>query len=827
MRAKNIIALLILLSVALAGQQVDLVFGNCEDLEQLPITEEQKNAICERMCFGGGFESIYDLLDLGVFSPEEFARIKPLVSIGKITREQSALQRIDSLYFRIGDWLGGESVDNEVVDEWIDAIRERPVISKLGYRDLIALQNVDPTDAIALLRHRREIGTIKDRRQLRSIKGLSARGYVSVRSYIGYGKPKPIRWFTGGYSQARFGGEAGENEPYSSFKLRVNNGPLSEGIRFSRDSGENIENAHWANPLAYPDGKLYIGLTRYDVGPIRIRRFVLGDFSAGFGEGVTFNSGDYFTSRRSGTGFDSRKLGIYPDLTNSQTYALRGAALEVRYGPLEPTIFFSSRDKDAILIIDTTEFSIDTIIVADTIFSVDTTFQADTTAFAELITDLPNWDQRVRETIIGGDLTVSPFLNLRLGLTGYRAKYDLPWDLQPGAIIDPDHLPGGDNPKVADVDAELFSATYRQDFRSAIGVHWLWTLGKLALSGEYSEIVRDSNITLNWHNDGSVDTIIGEKTSPLPIGDDPFGFVGKAHLVTNRVNVLFLYRHYDLDFDNPYNRGFSEYARYKGALVEDDYRLTNGDFTALAEYNPRPMAEDGVYFECYARPFRQLSTTLEFDAFKRLSDMGDYRRIVLKANYYANNNLSFKLWRKWQGRSEQNTLTPKSFTVDEIRLTGETRLSGYSRLGFTIIHSYLGNPPRPRFYENADPLVYGDPYVGGVVDMSDGLMLNADINVTDHLNVSGQAIVYEGWLWNFEDNEFAVLESEIDAFRWWVAVKDRLIQNLSLTFKLTVDTPLTISNIDIRDSYDPESEFEGSRVLEKRAWWRVQLDYFF
>jgi len=823
----KILILISLIVATLFSTQVDLVFGTCEDLENLPISQEQRDAICNRMRFGGGFQSVFDLLELGVFTTEEFAQLKPLVSIGKVTQEQSALQRIDSLYFRIGDWIGGESVDDEVVDEWIDAIRERPVISELGYRDLVSLQNVDPTDAIALLQHRTDVGTIKDRRQLRSINGLSARGYVSVRSYIGYGEPRPINWLTGGYAQARFGGESGENEPYSTMKVRLDNGPLSEGIRFSRNDGDTLKNDEWANPMSYPDLKFFVGLSRHQVGPVWIRRIVLGDYSAGFGEGVTFESGDYFTSRRSGIGFDSRRLGVFPDLSASQTYAMRGAAFELGIGPLEPTFFISHREKDAILLVDTTEFSIDTIVVEDTIFAIDTNLVADTSAFADLVSGISNWEQKVKETVIGGDLTVSPLLNLRLGITGYRANYNIPWDLQPGAIIDPEYVFGGDSPKTTDVDAELFNATYRQDFRSAIGVHGLWTIGNLALSAEYSEVVRDSNITLNWHASGVIDTIIGDKTSPLPIGDDPYGIVAKAQLVTNRVNIVGLYRHYDLGFDNPYNRGFSEYARYKGSLVEDYYRLSDESLVALAEENPRPMAEDGYYLEVYARPFRQLATTVEYDAFRRLSDMADYRRIVLKANYYPNSNLSFRLWRKWQGRGEHNSLAPTSFTVDEIRLTGETRLSGYSRLGFTVIHSYLGNPPRPRFYEFADPLTDDYPTEGGVMDISDGLMLNTEINASDHLNVSGQAIVYKGWLWNFEDNEFAELESVTDAFRWWVAVKDRLVNNLSVTFKLTMDTPLTTSNLDARSSYDSESVIEGSRVHETRAWWRVQLDYFF
>jgi len=787
--------------VLLAGSQVELFGDDCSVLDELPITAEQRDAICTKMRFGGGFNSIFDLYELGVFTPEEFERLKPLVKIGADFAEPSPLDRVDSLYFRIGDWLAGESVSDEVVSQWIDAIRTQPTLVELDFRDLLSLQNVSATDAIALLRHRRDVGEIKDRRQLRSVDGLSARGYVSVRTYIGYGPPRPIDWLTGGYAQARFGGDSEQTMPLSYFKIRLNNGPFSEGVRFGRREGEAISHGNWANPFDYPHMKFFGALSRYQFGAIRVRSFVLGDFSAAFGEGVTFQSGDYFVPRWSGTGWNARHIGINPDLSATQTFGLRGTGLEIKWKNIEPTIFLSSRKKDAILNEDD--------------------------SFAELISGAPNWEDRVHETIIAGDLTYSPLLNLRMGVTGYRANYDRPWDPRPGSIIDPRHLPGGANPKVDERDAELFHMTSRQDYRSAVGVHGMWAIGNLALSAEYSEVVRDSNITMTWHDNGAIDTIRGDATSFLPIGDDPFGFVGKAHFTSNRLSALALYRHYELGFDNPYNRGFAEYSRYKGSLVEKDYRLLDEQLVVLAEENPRPMAEKGLYLELYGRPTRKIDATLEFDAFTRLADASDYRRIVLKTNWRANNNLTFRLWRKWQGRSAENSLVPTAFTVDEVRLTAETRLANFSRLGFTIVHSFLGSPSRPQFYGSGDPLT-PDPLLGGVITPSEGLMLNYDINLSDRLAVYGQAMVYRGWLWNFEDNEFTALDSEIDALHWWVALRNRLVENLSVSFKLSFDAPLEASNIDIRNPYgERENVIEGARLKQSTASWRIQMDYFF
>lgn len=814
-------------------EKVDLFYDDCGALERLPITQVQRDAICERMKFGGGFRSVFDLLELGVFTPEEFARIKPLVTVGKKTEKQTDLERIDSLYFRVGDWFAGEGVSDELVDEWIDALRGRPILAELDFRDFLAMQNVSATDAVALLRHTRDVGPVKNRRQLRSIKGLSNRGYLAVRGFIDYGEMKEIKWGMGGYAQARWGGAISEKEPYSTMRIHMNNGPISGGIALSKESGEVIKYGDWANPFAYPNFKVYSALTRFNVERLKIRHFVIGDYSASFGEGVTFQSGDFFNPRNTGTGFDIRKQGIYPDLSASKTYALRGTGIELKYGPIEPTFFFSIRSKDAVLNIDTTRFDVNIIsfkidpVSGETTIVTDTIVEADTNGFSDLVVGIPNWKDRVKETLIGGDLTFSPLLNLRFGLTGYQAKYNEKWDFKASEIIDSTRLPGGNNNDITELDAELFSATYQQDYRSAIGLNAFWAVGDVSFSAEYAEIVRDSNVILFQRMDGAVDTVRGEKTSPLPIGDDPYGIVAKAQFTSNRLGAIAVFRHYDIAFDNPYNRGFSAYARYKGSVLEDDFRLNDPDLVALAENNPRPMAEEGLYLELYGKPLRVLDGTVEFDAFRRLSDNSDYRRIVLKLYYRPHNNLSLRIWRKWQGRSAENRITPTSFTIDEIRTTASARLSDYSRLGFTVIHSFLKSPPRPRYSYYSDPLD-GGAYVGRVVDPSNAIAIDAEINANERLTFFGQAMVYRGWLWNFEDNEFAELESKTDAFRWWLAVRDRLVKNLSLTAKLTVDKPLTATNIDIRNIYGtPEDVLEGGRLIDTRVYWRIQLDYFF
>ncbi len=794
-----VIAGLVIAQEATSEKPVNINGLSCDELYLLPITEEQRDAICREITYGEGFSSVYELLDLGVFTPEEFAALKPLVEVSKMRGGDDPLERVDNLYFRISNWLSGEDVSTAAIDDWVDAIVQSPTLYELDYRDLVGMQNVSPQDAFALLNHRDKIGIIESRRQLRGVDNLTIGGYVSVRNYIGYGEPTGI-WSQNGYVTSRFEGTEGDSYPYMHLRGRYSFGPISAGVRIQRDDYAALEDG-WYNPGAYPMAKFYAALTRYDLGKFRIRRMVAGDYSASFGEGVTIGTYDWFTSRNTGTGWSVRQLGINPDISETETYGLRGVGVEMAYGAFEPTVFFSTKNKSVVM-------------------------NADSQSFAELLNFDSDIDTEVKENLFGADLTVNPIKNTRVGLTYYRANYDKPWRTDPSTIVDGEYLPWGENPKTDERDAELFNTTYEQDYRSAMGVHAVYNLGNWSLSGEYSEIVRDENAEFSLTRSGLLDTTFGESTSPLPIGDDPYGLMIKSQLILNRFSLLAVYRHYDLGYDNPYNRGFANYARYKGSIVEKDYRLTDPDLMYLSEYSPRPQAEDGFYLSMFGRISRQLYGTLEFDAFTRLTDMADYHRIVLKANYRPNGKLMIKLWKKWQGRFDSNTLSYMAFNVDETRLTASARLSDYSTVDFQIVHSQYQSPPRPSFTGPGDPMD-DSPTPGAAVDPSDGLMVGYDIELSPRLDLKGQAIVYKGWLWNFENNDFAVLESESDALRVWAAINDRLSKNMSVTFKMSFDTPLTTDNIDIRDDYSPDPNVEGGSVKNANTTWLLQLDYFF
>ena len=67
--------------------------------------------------------------------------------------------------------------------------------------------------------------------------------------------------------------------------------------------------------------------------------------------------------------------------------------------------------------------------------------------------------------------------------------------------------------------------------------------------------------------------------------------------LADNLDVLILHRNYDLGFDNPYQKSFSEYQRYKSSIFEDEWWLEDPIYTYLYQLNPQPQAEKGTYLE--------------------------------------------------------------------------------------------------------------------------------------------------------------------------------------------------------------------------------------
>ena len=99
-------------------------------------------------------------------------------------------------------------------------------------------------------------------------------------------------------------------------------------------------------------------------------------------------------------------------------------------------------------------------------------------------------------------------------------------------------------------------------------------------------------------------------------------------------------------------------------------------------------------------------------------------------------------------------------------------------------------------------------------------------NFSNFLTLVLSAEIYDGFLYNFEDNEFVVVDG--NGFRNWVMLRSRLSENLAWRFKWTYDHQQPRTYVDIRNAgslVDPTPD--ATNVKWQWNSYRFQLDYSF
>ena len=137
---------------------------------------------------------------------------------------------------------------------------------------------------------------------------------------------------------------------------------------------------------------------------------------------------------------------------------------------------------------------------------------------------------------------------------------------------------------------------------------------------------------------------------------------------------------FDLDFDNPYQRSFSNYQRYKGSIFEDTFYLEDPIYGFLYSGQAQPQSERGLYVFSRYQPHRALVLSGDFDTWTRVADQAKYFRTVLRAQYRPVFNVRFHIRHKWQKRGSMNTMDPSAFYSQETILRSQIRLSGYDQI---------------------------------------------------------------------------------------------------------------------------------------------------
>ena len=196
----------------------------------------------------------------------------------------------------------------------------------------------------------------------------------------------------------------------------------------------------------------------------------------------------------------------------------------------------------------------------------------------------------VEEWTMGTNIRYSPDLNTNIGFTIYESLYDR--ILNPQVI---ETIIGGDG----DLDGLGIDATDYDDYSG--DVYYLDYMSNSADS-EINAMYSNSGGSVFWSSAKSFRRVVGYDFSKVinnlsiqgeygeidtngSFGDnEPSAFVINSYIQFNSFDLLILYRDYDLDFDNPYQRSFSEYRRYKSSIFEDPYWLEDPIYYNLYSY---------------------------------------------------------------------------------------------------------------------------------------------------------------------------------------------------------------------------------------------------
>jgi len=368
-------------------------------------------------------------------------------------------------------------------------------------------------------------------------------------------------------------------------------------------------------------------------------------------------------------------------------------------------------------------------------------------------------------------------------------------------------------PKFKMMDAEianLYSTrtdTYSRDYRRVIGFDGHTTLGNISIEGEYAELSVDG--------------------SDLKLGDDPKAYLISAHTQFDNLYFISLYRHYDVDFDNPYSNAYSEHQRFEDTILEKNiYALTNPTLSDLYLNCSQAQPEEGIYFETRYKFDRFFTINRSYlDIYERLTDGRRSVRFQTELEFRPIYALGLRLRYKNQVNRYDDYAERGVSKTDEYTVSVRTFLSNRDFLEFEYRYNTVWGPPYTSLTYPAEPgnntmaaaqtLMVGD-YIG----------VNYTHNFNTNLKLQGSFIYWFGHgisHWDWEDMEIDFMGEK--GAKFWVALHSRISQNMYLTLKYRNKTYQT-QELSIREYNVPvQGENLFQRVEHKENTIRLSLEY--
>ena len=848
--------------------QLDLNRASLDQIRQLPVPGDLAEAIYEFRTYREYFGSIYDLMKVKGMTPEILEKIRPLVFVEpvfELEREElrEDQRRAQQRYYVVQRFLSEEGASEGLVDEYVDQLKEPKNINRLSFYDLVSYQNVSPVDAVAILHEREQAGRIENQRQLRSSSGLTYWGYRNLRDFVRYeDRPEAKNRLSGDYqfriyntpyllddadalneniestlSAAEaaaltpeqranmrnfdlntFAGRLNldTSRPYLTNKLRLRYGTNWKGAVITH---RNLGEKHWDETAKYfLEGEDFKPVeTRF--GKLQIHKAVVGNYAVSFGQGLVMDATDFFMPRRTGFGYNVRSVGLRGDLSRSDEYTLKGAAVEASLGSLRGTLFYSRDDKDAILNPDGSFNSYFTGVPRvsnDVLADIRRDIADGTLAGARDTSDYLPMRDVMDERVTGANLKYEFIPGTYVGLTGVEMRYHNNvfdgeaadrWNPTSNTLF----LQPQQRMTARDAD-DRYNSMDLGNYRRIWGAEAQSVFSNVSVAAEYGKLETsdDANAIKRIFQDG------------------PEAFVANTYIQYRNFNFLALYRDYDIGYDNPYNRAFSENTRYEKTLLDGNpFRLRNPYWALMGRGEPQPKGEKGWFFSTRYQFTRNFTLTgLEFDTWTRKADGADNKRVTIRAEYRPIFPLRFRIRHRISSRHEQRPDDIRNFSSWDSRLEMRVYLSHYDRLDFLYSTSNVKFADRPRLSGEAQGGNTSTNKVGTRGLPAKALQAALSHNFNNFLSAKISTEIYDGFLYNFEDNEFIVVDGV--GFRNWFMLRSRLSKNLSWRFKWTTDHQRPRTYVDIRNFGELTGPTpDATNARGDRTSYRFQLDYSF
>ena len=819
----NKVIVLLFIGCCFCIDKIDINNTSYNQIASLPLSQNKLDDLWLYVNSTGEINTIYDLLNVQSLDAKDIKELKKYILINK--REYNTSSNFS---YKTDQWLASEGSSEGIAELWLDRYYDPQNVNSMNYDDLSSLPNFSPMDVVAVLKQQKR-GEISGTFQLKNSPGISYYGYKNLLDFVKYSDTDNSRInirYTSMVRSIPSSSSLDEDEIPVDFIQSSNPETLTKLlIGYKNYNFGALRYNHIGEPSNVYTDKAFLSVEKINFPFFRLDKLIIGNFTAAYGQGVVFESTDFYQPRRSGYKFSKRQTGISTDFTRSTQFVLSGLAAQFSTSKIRLSMFLSNgfpKDNN----------------MRDAVINTDGSFSSLITMNPRLGYGYSNNDlNKINENLInsleewtyGINLRYSPDVTINFGITFYESLYDRV--LNPQVI---ETIIGGDG----DIDGLGVDISDYDDYSG--DVYYLNYMSNSA-DPEINAMYSSSGSSPIWDDARSFRRVIGYNFSKVIknmviqgelgqmdidgklLDNEPKAFVINSYMQFNTFDFLVLYRDYDIDFDNPYQRSFSEYKRYKSTIFEDPYWLEDPIYYNLYSSNAQPQAERGIYIQSRYQFHEDLVGGIQWDSWVRKADEAQYFRIVGKLEWRPLFNYRVYFRYKWQSRGAFDIAHPSPYFTKEARIRFKLRLSNYNNMELLYSWNYTTFSPRPRLTGSSN-LFDQEMHIGDIGTPDGSIGFSFEHNFDKNMKLKTGFVYAEGFMWYIEDNDFRLFDTNNGLVHSWVSFNFKPNPLLAVKLKVSHSSDHYSTTI-VGGQLNDGTWIENPYVINETFNYRIQIDY--